>query len=117
LPILGDAGVSSDILVMLSSPCGVVISNIFVSGGHTDNFTLLCDPIYSLCDQAFESAPHLCLHCVYAQEVWLMVATWSEGLVQVPALGITLGRWWNQALLGVRKEDRRRKSAILLYTT
>jgi hypothetical protein len=76
-----------------------------------------CDPICSLCDQAFESAAHLCLHCVYAQEVWLMVATWSEGLVQVPAPGITLERWWNQALLGVRKEDRRRKSAILLYTT
>jgi hypothetical protein len=30
----------------------------------------LCDPLWSMCDQHQESAAHLCLHCVFAQEVW-----------------------------------------------
>jgi hypothetical protein len=29
---------------------------------------------------------------------------------------LSLEEWWNNSLLGVRKEDRRRKSALLLYT-
>jgi hypothetical protein len=45
-----------------------------------------------------------------------MVSHWSDGLVQVPPRDVSLEMWWNSSLLGTRKEDRRRKSAILLYT-
>jgi hypothetical protein len=32
-----------------------------------------CNPICILCDQDLETADHLCLHCVYAREVWQRV--------------------------------------------
>jgi hypothetical protein len=38
-----------------------------------------CDPMCSLCDQEQETAEHLCLHCVFAQEVWLLVHQWTDG--------------------------------------
>jgi hypothetical protein len=40
-----------------------------------------CDPI---CYQVMETAEHMCLHCVFAQEVWMLMQTWSVGVVQVP---------------------------------
>jgi hypothetical protein len=43
-----------------------------------------CDPICQLCDQELESAEHLCLQCVYAQEVWLLVTQWTDDLVCIP---------------------------------
>jgi len=33
-----------------------------------------CDPICTLCDQTFETAAHLCLHCSYARQVWVSVS-------------------------------------------
>lgn len=45
-----------------------------------------CQPVCSLCDQELESADHLCLHCVFAQKVWLLMAhVTNNGLVHVPA--------------------------------
>jgi hypothetical protein len=37
----------------------------------------------TVCDQEFETAKHLCLQCVFAQEVWVLVAAWSDVIVQV----------------------------------
>jgi hypothetical protein len=31
-----------------------------------------CDPVCCLCDQELETAKHLCLHCCFAQEVWIV---------------------------------------------
>jgi hypothetical protein len=36
-----------------------------------------CDPVYILCDQVEETAQHLCLHCVFAREVWYLVSNWA----------------------------------------
>ena len=38
-----------------------------------------CNPVCCLCDQAPETAAHLCLHCPFAQEVWFLVHTWTGG--------------------------------------
>lgn len=46
--------------------------NMMLKGIH-------CNPICSLCDQELESASHLCLHGCFAQQVWSLVQTWSEG--------------------------------------
>jgi hypothetical protein len=63
-----------------------------------------CDPICRLCDQEPETAQRLCLHCVYAQEVWHLVSGWSK------AGGIWLSvedrRWKHARLL----------AALLIYT-
>jgi hypothetical protein len=32
---------------------------------------LTCNPVCPLCVQDLETTEHLCLHCVYAREVWL----------------------------------------------
>jgi hypothetical protein len=31
-----------------------------------------------LCDQALETAEHLCLNCDFAREVWASVSLWSD---------------------------------------
>lgn len=55
---------------------------------------LPCNPICTLCDQAKETAGHLCLHCVYAREVWDHVSRWTNGLVSVPASFKGLDHRW-----------------------
>jgi hypothetical protein len=45
-----------------------------------------CDPVCSLCDQEFETAAHICLQCVYAQQVWVLVSFWTDGFIHVPRL-------------------------------
>lgn len=67
-----------------------------------------CNPICPLCDQVPESAVHLCLHCVFAQELWLLVSTWTNGLVTIPAAGLSLELWWNSSVQAVPKEHKRR---------
>lgn len=49
-----------------------------------------CNPVSLMCDQVFESAEHLCLHCGFAKGVWALIAFWSDGLVQVPDREVTM---------------------------
>jgi hypothetical protein len=55
--------------------------------------------------------------CVYAQEICLLVSAWSGGLIHVPAADSELQAWWNSALQGVAKEQRRRLVSVHIYTT
>jgi hypothetical protein len=54
-----------------------------------------CDPICILCDQAFEMAEHLCLHCVYARQVWHLVSTATAGRIRSLSSGVSVELWWN----------------------
>jgi hypothetical protein len=49
-----------------------------------------------------ETAEHLCLHCIFAQEAWLLIAQWSEGPIGIPTRGLSMEEWWNNAMLTVR---------------
>jgi hypothetical protein len=49
------------------------------------------NPVCPLCDREPETAEHLCVQCVFAQEVWFLVATWSEDALQVPGRLRTFG--------------------------
>ena len=57
-----------------------------------------CDPVCCLCDQDFETAVHLCLQCCFAQEIWVLVRAWTEGLINVPLPGVQVEEWWNSSL-------------------
>ena len=46
-----------------------------------------CDPNCPLCDQEAETAAHLCLDCVFAQEVSHLMQVWSNNLVRRPERG------------------------------
>jgi hypothetical protein len=59
-----------------------------------------CNPICSLCDQEPETAEHLRLHCVVAQEVWILVADWSDVPIKIPRRCDTLESWWNLSRTG-----------------
>jgi hypothetical protein len=74
------------------------------------------DPICRLCDQELETAQHLCLHCVYAQELWHLVSGWTNGRVQVPSRSADLEGWWNAAVSGKPKAEARTIAAMLIYT-
>jgi hypothetical protein len=76
-----------------------------------------CNPTCILCDQAPEMAVHLCLQCVFAREVWHLVATWSDDLIQAPAQDLSLEAWWNASLSGHSQHHRRMVAAIQMYTT
>jgi hypothetical protein len=75
-----------------------------------------CNPMCVLCDQVQESAVHLCLQCVFAREVWVLVARWTEGKIMVPAQDFSLEQWWNKSISAHQRKDKRRVAAILLYT-
>jgi hypothetical protein len=59
-----------------------------------------CNPTCPLCDQELESAEHLTLQCVFAREVWALVSAWSQGVVQVRDMNISIEDGWNNALQG-----------------
>jgi hypothetical protein len=75
-----------------------------------------CDPICRLCDQEPETAQHISLHCVYAQEVWHLVSCWTHSLVQVPSRTIRLEGWWNAAVSNKPKDEARLTAALVIYT-
>ncbi|CAO2169178.1 unnamed protein product [Urochloa humidicola] len=75
-----------------------------------------CDPWCSLCDQVHETAQHISLQCVYAQQVWVLVVDWCAGLVQLPQRDLSIEDWWNQSLEGTPRETKRQKAAIMIYT-
>jgi hypothetical protein len=76
-----------------------------------------CNPICPLCDQEPEHADHLCLKCVFSQEVWLQVAAWTEGGISVPSPSLNLELWWNNEMRGLTTRQKKERAAILIYTT
>lgn len=75
-----------------------------------------CDPVCPLCDQEQETAAHLCLDCVLAQEVWYLMQVWSDGLGKKPERGVDIEIWWRSSLLPMPKDQRRHVAALLMYT-
>jgi hypothetical protein len=75
-----------------------------------------CNPICILCDQDLETADHLCLHCVYAREVWQRVSVWSDGLFTVPVPNVSVETWWNSSVQGRPPHQWRKAAAFLIYT-
>jgi hypothetical protein len=59
-----------------------------------------CNPVCCMCEQAEETTPHLCLHCVYARELWALISVWTNGQIQVPAQDVLLEDRRNQQLQG-----------------
>jgi hypothetical protein len=76
-----------------------------------------CNPTCPLCDQAPETADHLCLQCVFAQEVWVLVSAWSDGAVRVPDRCLSLDNWWSSELTGVPSKEKKQRAAVIIYTT
>ena len=75
-----------------------------------------CDPNCPFCDQEPETAAHLCLHCVFAQEVWFLIQGWSNGVVKTPERGVDIEAWWMSSLQLIPQEQRRHVAALLMYT-
>jgi mannosylglycoprotein endo-beta-mannosidase len=75
-----------------------------------------CDPRCILCDQALETAVHLCLHCVFAREVWHLVTTWAGGFFQPPTLTDSLEGWWNASVHARPQQQKRLIAAYQMYT-
>jgi hypothetical protein len=75
-----------------------------------------CNPICPLCDQEQETVEHLVLTCVYAQEVWLRVSSWTDGVVKVPDAHQSMEIWWNVSLKGLPKKTKQSLASLLIYT-
>jgi hypothetical protein len=73
-----------------------------------------CKPTCPMCDQESETAEHFCLRCVvFAQEVWLLVAEWTEDEVPVPGCYATLLiHWWNSGLALPSNVDKNKRATI-----
>jgi hypothetical protein len=75
-----------------------------------------CNPMCPMCDQHLETADHLCLQCVFAQGVWVLVAHWSDGVVQVPDSAASLEGWRNSSLAALAPEFKKHKATLMIYT-
>jgi hypothetical protein len=93
-----------------------LIQNKVLTADHLLVRNWPCDPACILCDQAWETAAHLCLHCVYAREVWYLVSYWAEGMIQVPLQEVSTEQWWNGSVQGRPKHISRRLASILMCT-
>lgn len=60
------------------------------------------NPTCPLCDQELETAAHISLHCVFAQQVWLQVSWWTFG--------------WNSSMSAAPKELKKCLAAVLIHT-
>jgi hypothetical protein len=76
-----------------------------------------CNPLCPLCNEQEETAEHMCLHCVFSQEVWLLVSEWTGGRLKIPAPGTTMQDWWNNSLKGLRKKEKQQVASLLIYTS
>lgn len=74
-----------------------------------------CNPDCPLCDQAPQTADHLCLQCVFAQEIWVLVSGWTNGAVRVPQQSVWLELWWNRELAGLPSKEKKQRVAYLIY--
>jgi hypothetical protein len=69
-----------------------------------------------LCDQEAETAAHICIHCPFAKEVWLLVKNWvGEHIVHIDKDGHTLKTWWEKSLQGRSVAQQKTSAAILMY--
>jgi hypothetical protein len=75
-----------------------------------------CNPMCALCDQEPEDAAHLCLHCVFAKEVWLHMSSWSNGLIRLPSDNTSVEDWWHLSLRSFPAAQRRNVAALMMYT-
>ena len=74
-----------------------------------------CNPNCSLCDQEPEPAAHLCLLCVFAREVWMLISSWFEGLILMPENGVEIEEWWENSLRHLPKVQRHNTAALMMY--
>lgn len=77
---------------------------------------LPCNSVCSVCDQVPETAKHMSLHCVYAQEVWLLVSHWTYGHVKVPTPAMSIEEWWNSSIRGRGKKEKQLIASLIIYT-
>jgi hypothetical protein len=81
-----------------------------------------CNQIGTLCGQEQETLAHLCLHCVFAREVWALMSTWSGGLtwlgglIRIPEDGLLVEEWWHQSLQHFPIAQRWNVAAPLMYS-
>ena len=87
-------GITSSLLGFWSSPKFSLQTSSSKGHGRVIQIVLYvikrawpCDSNCPLCDQEPETAPHLCVHCVFAQEVWFQLEVWSNDLVNRPEGG------------------------------
>jgi hypothetical protein len=74
-----------------------------------------CNQTCGLCDQAFETARHISIQCVFAQQVWVLVSWWTFGRVPIPEAGANLRSWWNSTLQAAPKAIRKELAAVLIW--
>ena len=76
-----------------------------------------CESNCVLCDQVTETAAHLCLQCPFAKQVWLLVNSWTNGVIPLPIdLDVHVDDWWRRSLSPLNAAQKRYVAAILMYT-
>ena len=76
-----------------------------------------CESNCVLCDQVTEIAAHLCLQCPFAKQVWLLVNSWTNGVIPLPIdLDVHVDAWWRRSLSPLNAAQKRYVAAILMYT-
>jgi hypothetical protein len=68
-----------------------------------------------LCDQEFETANHLVLHCPFAKEVWNQFQGSNPLAVQIAGSFAILSGWWNKVRRDKINEQKKKEISLSSY--
>jgi hypothetical protein len=68
-----------------------------------------------LCDQEFETAKHLVLHCPFAKEVWNHFMGSNPLAVQRAGSSTSLRGWWNKVTRQMKDDQKKKDNTLSSY--
>jgi hypothetical protein len=73
------------------------------------------DAACCLCDQDFETAAHLGLHCPFAKEVWIQFQSSHPRAVQIASVSTSISSWWAKLRRGKPSKQKKGDISMSVY--
>ena len=71
-------------------------------------------PACLFCDQAQETAPHLLLSCVFTRQIWTLVFSHLNLVVDVPVNSSTFSAWWGKVIRAAPNQWRKGLNSLII---
>jgi len=71
-------------------------------------------PACLFCDQAQETAPHLLLSCVFTRQIWTLVFSHLNLVVDVPVNSSSFSAWWGKVIRAAPNQWRKGLNSLII---
>ncbi|XP_066333406.1 uncharacterized protein [Miscanthus floridulus] len=71
-------------------------------------------PACLFCDQAQETAPHLLLSCVFSRQIWALVFSHLNLVVDVPVNSSSFSAWWGKVIRAAPNQWRKGLNSLII---